>query len=249
MWELYDMLIDGVPKDITVVDAALGPHWAAILSSEGGVGMGMRYDVASLPSDLPADLRGMSLRLLAQSAKSWNFVDAAHGVAALNAYYNHPDRARALGIDTTRASRDNEAFLKYRAALTGQKAAVVGHFPYLENLLRPVCALSILERSPREGDFPDSACEYLLAEQDYVFITGSTLVNKTLPRLLELCRGRTAVLVGPSTPLTPALFDYGVYDLSGFVVLDPTRLFTAVRDGIEGRHFTAGTMVNFTRNN
>ena len=33
-------------------------------------------------------------------------------------------------------------------------------------------------------DFLDSACEYILPEQDFVFITGMTLTNKTLPRLL-----------------------------------------------------------------
>ena len=54
----------------------------------------------------------------------------------------------------------------------------------IEELIAPLCRLSILERDPVLGDYPDSACEYILPEQDYVFITGMTLVNKTLPHLL-----------------------------------------------------------------
>ena len=148
----------------------------------------------------------------------------------------------------THPSRANEAFQKYREEITGKKAAVIGHFSYLEQLLGPVCTLSILERRPRDGDYPDPACEYLLPEQDYVFITGSALVNKTLPRLLQICRNTTyTVLVGPSVPLAPALFDFGADDLSGFVVLTPADCFHAILSGIEGEHFKSGTMVNYRR--
>jgi uncharacterized protein (DUF4213/DUF364 family) len=206
----------------------------------------MRIDIETIPPALEGGYRGMSLKQLAAAAKSWNFIEAGYGVAAINAYYNHPKRAAALGIDLSCPSRANEAFQKYRGEIAGKKAAVVGHFPFLEKLLGPVCELSILERKPQSGDYPDPACEYLLPEQDYVFITGSTLVNKTMPRLLQLCPKHT-VLVGPSVPLAPALFDFGADDLSGFVVLDPAQCLQAIQEGIEGRHFKTGTMVNYTR--
>jgi uncharacterized protein (DUF4213/DUF364 family) len=66
----------------------------------------------------------------------------------------------------------------------GKKVAVVGHFSLVEKQLGCKCSLSILEREPEGTDFLDSACEYILPEQDFVFITGMTLTNKTLPRLL-----------------------------------------------------------------
>ncbi|GMO17631.1 MAG: DUF364 domain-containing protein [Termitinemataceae bacterium] len=249
MWEIYDTLIEGIPETITVEESVLGDHWAALRSSEDGAGLGMRYNITTINSDLPEDLRGIKLCRLARAAKSWNFIEAAFGVAAINSYYNHHERAKKLGIDISASSRANEAFLKYRDMLTGKNVAVVGHFPYLENLLKPVCNLSIIERQPQEGDYPDAASEYLLPLQDYVFITGSTLVNKTLPRLLQICAKRRVVLVGPSTPLAPALFNFGIYDLSGFVVRDRPALLSAIRepanDGNYGRHFEAGVMVNF----
>ena len=35
---------------------------------------------------------------------------------------------------------------------------------------------------------PDPACEYILSEQDVVIMTATTLINKTMPRLLALSR-------------------------------------------------------------
>lgn len=246
MWKLYDALLDRIPEGIRAAETFMGGHWIAVRSDDGGLGLAMRINSETVQPMRAGGYAGLSLKALGNAAKSWNFIEAGYGVAAINAYYNHPKRAAALGIDLTRPSMANEAFQKYRDEITGKKAAVVGHFPYLEQLLSPVCELSILERKPRLGDYPDPACEYLLPEQDYVFISGSALVNKTLPRLLQLCRGHT-VLVGPSVPLAPALFDFGANDLSGFVALDSARCLHAIQEGAERQHFDAGTMVNYRR--
>ncbi|MDR3301330.1 MAG: DUF364 domain-containing protein [Spirochaetaceae bacterium] len=245
MWKIYDTLINGLPEGLTVSASAAGEHWIAVRSSEGGLGLAMRIDTESIPRALPIDFTGMNLKELARHAKSWNFVDAGFGIAALNAFYNHEKRVRALGIDLPHESRKNEAFDKYRAEVAGKKVAVVGHFPFLEQHLKPVCSLSILERRPQDGDYPDPACEYILGEQDYVFITGSTLVNKTLPRLLSLARNAWTVLAGPTVTLSDALFEAGADDLSGFVVTDPETCLKSVRSGDRMGQFHAGAMINY----
>jgi uncharacterized protein (DUF4213/DUF364 family) len=110
-----------------------------------------------------------------------------------------------------------------------------------------VCELSILEKRPIPGDYPDSACEFLLPTQDFVFATGVTLINKTFPRLLALSRKTAFILVGPSVPLAPFLFDYGVRDLQGFVVTDPERCRKVVnRESQCGLIFDCGKMVSLT---
>ena len=79
----------------------------------------------------------------------------------------------------------------------------------------------ILEREPKPGDYPDSACEYLLPQCDLAVITGSAAINKTLPRLLELCRGAEVVLTGPSVSLCPALMpSCGIRRLNGQAIVD-----------------------------
>jgi uncharacterized protein (DUF4213/DUF364 family) len=88
------------------------------------------------------------------------------------------------------------AFDSYSQLVKGKKTAVIGHFHKLEDYLKEAASISVLERKPTGNDFPDSACEYILPEQDFVFITGTTLINKTLPRLLTLAKNAHVVLGG-----------------------------------------------------
>jgi uncharacterized protein (DUF4213/DUF364 family) len=245
MWKIYDVLIDGIPEDITVMDFVAGSHWVAVRSSEGGVGLAMRTDGQTMPSTLDGNYTGIPLKCLAVCAKSWNFAEASFGVAAINAYYNFIERSKSRGIKMPEASLQEDSFEKYRDKIAGKKVAVIGHFRLLESLLGPVCQLSILERRPRDGDYPDPACEYILPEQDYVFISASAMVNKTLPRLLALSEKAWTVLVGPSVTLASSLFDFGVNDLSGFIVRENEMCLEAVRDGNRVRQFQAGVMVNY----
>jgi len=130
--------------------------------------------------------------------------------------------------------------------LRGKRVAVVGHFRHLERI-SGICQLSVLERRPGQGDLPDTACEYVLGEQDVVFMTATTLVNKTMPRLLELSRNARVVVAGPSTPLHPLLFAHGVDLLGGLIVDDQDAAWRAVAEGGHKALFLqGGRMVKVT---
>jgi uncharacterized protein (DUF4213/DUF364 family) len=218
MWTIYDELIEEIPPECVVDEAVRGNHWTMVRSGKG-VGLAMTLRDESRPRTLPDLCAGMPLRDLASAAKFWNFTDAALGVAAINAYRNSPERP------PVQAALDRGevigAFEVWRNRAAGKKAAVIGHFPNLEQTLGDVCELYVLEKKPLPGDYPDSACEYLLPLMDFVFATGVTLINKTFPRLLALSQKCGLILVGPTVPLAPLLFDHGVRDLQGFVVTDP----------------------------
>jgi uncharacterized protein (DUF4213/DUF364 family) len=65
-----------------------------------------------------------------------------------------------------------------------------------------------------------------------VVITATTLINKTFESLVSLCKIKTKVMVfGPSTPLSPILFDYGVDLLCGTIVIDPKAVMLAFSQG------------------
>ncbi|MDR0383347.1 MAG: DUF364 domain-containing protein, partial [Spirochaetaceae bacterium] len=225
MWKLYDELIEAIPAERRVAEAVTGKYWTFVRADGGGAGLAMTLDKPTRPRKLTKNMAGMSLRELAAFSKSWNFEEAALGIAAINALWNSPEqKAATLSLDIG----DNDSFSFWRKRVAGKKVAVIGHFPYLENKIGDICDLSILERRPIENDFPDSACEYLLLEQDYVFATGVTLINKTLPRLLELSRHCGIILAGPSVPLAPPLLRRGVIDLQGFVITDAARCAAAV---------------------
>lgn len=245
-WELYDRLIAGIPKDILVEDYMAGCAWSLVKAGgESGVALTVRQRAGESHDDLP--LIGQPLYKVAELVKSWNFIEASLGMAAINAWYNAPRRVAELGLLTPDADGNDsgDAFRIFGPAVQGKKVAVIGHFPYLEKKLASLCTLSILERDPQKGDYPDSACEYILPEQDYAFITGMTLTNKTLPRLLELCPHTKVSVVGPSVPLSDILFDYGVDCISGFSATDPLKTAEALRRGVKQGIFKGGQMVNY----
>lgn len=227
MWKIYDDLINGIPENRTVDELICGKKRSCIRSGNGsGIAAPLKYETR-MPM-LTKNLIGMPLREVASCVKSWNFVEAAIGVAAINAYYNSPEVARTNGVEFSDKMRVEDRrydpFIMSQNDVKGKKVAVVGHFPYIEKLLAPVCDFSIIEREPEDGDFPISSSEYILPECDYVYITCASIVDKTLPRLLELSKNAKRItIVGPGTPLAPVLFNYGVNDLSGFIVKDSHR--------------------------
>ena len=181
----------------------------------------------------------MSLNEAAELVKSWDFEKASFGLAAVNAICNQSDRFPDCG--------EPDAFLRYRDRAEGKKVGVVGRFPYLEKRLKPICRLSVLERTPHAEDYPDSACEYILPEMDIVFITGCTISNKTLPRLLQLSQNAYTIITGPSTPMSEVMFDFGVDALCGFCVTDEKGGILAAED--RQAIFTCGRMVCLEKNN
>ena len=64
-----------------------------------------------------------------------------------------------------------------------------------------------------------------------MFITASSLANKTLPRLLDLAWGREVVLMGPSLPWVEQWRDFGVTHLAGVATCNNDVLWQVVAEG------------------
>lgn len=236
-WKLYKDLISAIPEGIAVRDIAIGNHWA-LVETDDGCGIALASSGGRGSYRLGDAARSMDLRDLAAQTTSWNFLEASVGVAALNAWYSTPEHAAAAGM-IIESKTSNDGFDLYRAICAKKRVTVVGHFPLIERLA-DTCELSILERNPHGDDMPDPACEYLLPHQDAIFITGLTLTNKTMPRLLHLSKNASTILVGPSVVPAPLLFEYGADCLAGSVVVDPEQAKAAILHGFSSGIFDHG---------
>lgn len=240
-WNLYNQLIAGIPEGVAVRDYCLGLNWSYV---EADCGMGVAFTTrGGGKRAFKGNLRGMELRHVAELAKSWCFEEATLGVAALNAWYARRELLDPLGCeyaapddqpaDGERGGGPKDAFYAYRGEIAARGDAnvvVVGHFPHVADIAE-YANLTVLERNCRDGlDTPDPACEYVIPQADYAFITGVTFINKTAPRLLDLARGAKTVLVGPSVIMSPQLFDRGVHELAGSIVDDPEKARFAVQN-------------------
>lgn len=212
---LYDDLALGV-GDGVAGRVIVGYHWILV---EGPHGIGL----AQTPERggpackaLAGDWSGRSLRELAGLVRSWDPVEAAVGVAAINAHYNRFDLAGddvngldALGCDPA-------------------GMVIIGAFPGLAERLP---GAKVVDRRPGLGQYPAEAAPWLLPRAEGVVITASALANRSLPGLLRACPEVPAVLVGPGAPLTPRLFSYDLAALSGLVATDPDGMVRAVAEG------------------
>lgn len=240
-FERYDMLISGIGPDSAVTNTLMGQCWTAV-ETEGSFGMAMTTPVDTAPRMLGSNYTGMSLQQLAQAAKSWNLTEAGFGMAAINAYYNTPERLEQLA-----AYEPFDNYCTDGLDLRGKRIGVVGHLNMPASVHEQAASVRILERNPRPGDYPDSACDWLLPQCDVVIITASTLVNKTLPHLLDLCQNAYTILAGPSCPMCPGLLEMGIDRIAGLVITDTLGMREKIIKDISGPPYPMGKPFLLTR--
>lgn len=221
---IVDELLTTVKDDRPVRCVLVGAHWTAVCSRRCGL-------ASTLIGDGPhgqaavRDVGQLHLKSafeLARYARSAVPLEASIGVAAINSL---------IEIDESRAVEINAAEVLARAG-RDKTVAVIGHFPFVAKLRSQVGRLWVIEQRPIEGDYPAGAAGDLLPQADVVAITGSALINGTLDGLLALCRPEAQVMVlGPSTPLSPVLFDHGVDLISGAIVVDEIAAMNTIRQG------------------
>jgi uncharacterized protein (DUF4213/DUF364 family) len=234
LMSLIDDLLDTLP-DGSVGEVQVGAFWTAVVVEVAGqrcCGLaatlrnedhhhGSRPDVTDA-----GRLMERSSRELAELVRSKSRMEAAIGMATINALL--PKQAE-LWVDLNAG----EMLAQHGA---GKRVALVGHFPFVSQLRERVGTLWVLEQRPRSEDLPANAAPEIIPQADVVAITGTTLINHTFEGLMTLCRPEALVLLlGPSTPLSPILFDYGVHLLSGSVVEDVEAVLRAVSQGANFR--------------
>ena len=240
-FELYDLLIDGVDTDAVITATLMGQCWTAV-ETASHFGMAMTTPVDTAPRMLDIDYTGLPLSRLAQASKSWNLTEAGFGMAAVNAFYNTPAKLEQLG-----AYEPFDNYCTDGVDLKGKRIGVIGHLNMPSSVCQQAKEVLILERNPRPGDYPDSACDYLLPRCDVVIMTASTLVNKTLPHLLDLCQNAYTILAGPSAPMCPQLLELGIDRIAGLVITDRDGMKNKIIHDIPGQPYPMGKPFLLTR--
>ena len=87
-----------------------------------------------------------------------------------------------------------------------------------------------------------------MPEADVIAITGSSLINHTFERIMVNCRSDSfKIMLGPSTPLSPVVFDYGLDAIGGALVEDSNTVLTMVEEGAHFRQLTGVRTVIMTK--
>lgn len=240
-FELYDILLAGIDTDAVITNTLMGDCWTAV-ETDNHFGMAMTTPVDTAPRMLDRDYCGTPLKQLAATAKSWNLTEAGFGMAAVNAFYNTPAKLGKLG-----AYEPFDNYCTDGVDLKDKRIGFIGHLNMPSSVYEQAKEVLILERNPRPGDYPDSACDFLLPQCDVVIMTASTLVNKTLPHLLDLCKNAYTILAGPSCPMCPGLLELGIDRIAGLVITDVDGMKNKIIQEIPGPSYPMGKPFLLTR--
>lgn len=228
---LYPDLVHGV-ADSAVRRIVVGPRWLFVQGDHGSGIANLPRGGEGIQRQL-ADYQRRGLPGLAALAHSWDPVERALAVAAINAGINRRDLVAGNGDGLDELGQ------------TDGRVVLVGAFPgYRERMP----GARMVESNPRDGEFPIAAAECLLPGCASTILSSACLVNRTLPRMLSLAAGARAALAGPATPLTPRLHAYGLDVLSGFVITNPNGMADAVARGAKPWAFAPfGRVVHLRR--
>jgi uncharacterized protein (DUF4213/DUF364 family) len=219
---IIDDLISSLSGDSVVREVHTCVFWTAVVSKHCGLSSTFRdeHPHHGMVRGV-GDLRNRSALELAEYAKSDNLLEASIGMATINSL---------IDIDETKCDVENALDVLIEKG-EGKDIAVVGHFPWIPKLQKVARKLWVLEQRPQAGDLPAEAAEDVLPKADVVAITGTSLINHTAEKLLDLAKGSFVVMVGPTTPLSPVLFKWGVDVVSGTKVVEPEKTLRSISEG------------------
>jgi len=219
---ILDDLVSSLGEDSAVREVHACVFWTAVVSKHCGLASTFHEDhpyhraVRNVGS-----LTQKSALELAQYVESDNLLEASIGMAAINSL---------IDIDKSKCTEQN-AFDILAEIGRGRNIAIVGHFPWVSRLGKLARKVWVIEEKPQEGALPAEAAEGILPQADVVGITGTSFINHTIEKLLHLSKNGFIVVIGPTSPLSPVLFDWGVDVIAGVKVAEPEKTIRSISEG------------------
>ncbi|MCX5904027.1 MAG: DUF364 domain-containing protein [Proteobacteria bacterium] len=169
-------------------------------------------------------------------------LEAAIGMAALNSALdvspieNRLQQVNAFDVLLKRGKNKN--------------MSIIGHFLFVEQLKKAGIArnLWVFELKPKTGDdlLPEHIPEYV-PESDIVLMSGTTLIHHSFDAIRKYFSKSYNMMVGPSTPLSPVLFEFGIHMISGTLVSDAALAKKSFSAGAKFREARGLRFVSFFR--
>ena len=238
---IIDDLLSTLSYETPVRDIRQGPFQTAVLTRYCGLAS-TPHDPGPHHDQTPVEEAGLLLekeaRALAYLAKSPSQMEAAIGMATINSLIEVGEqRCVELNAGDLLAGKGE-----------GKRVAIVGHFPFVPRLRKMVKELWVIEKNPREGDFPEAEAENLIPKADVVGITGTAFTNHTLEHLLNLCNPKAyVVILGGTAPLSSVLFGHGIDAVSGTKVVDNEMALRCVSQGATFRQIKGIRLLTMER--
>jgi len=220
---ILEKILESIKKDYPVKQIQIGLRWTAVVSKNCGLASTMPRECTGEEETMNSGfLTQMSAKELASWALSEKIEKASIGLAALNSLIDI-DKSKCIEMNADDIIREKGK---------DKNVSIIGHFPFVEELKGIAKNLWVIEKHPMPGDFPEQDALKYLPLSDIIAISGTTLINHTLEKLISLCPEKSIkIVLGPTTPLSPILFDFGIDYISGSEVIDADAILKFIMEG------------------
>ncbi|MDD1612914.1 MAG: DUF364 domain-containing protein [Methylococcaceae bacterium] len=236
---IYELLLDSCSSDAQVDELMIGLVWTLCRNSRNGMGLAMSPGMPTRTLSWSGSLQGKPVIDLASWILQWEPYQATVAMAAINSCINSRPLPESVLVEHSGEHANLAVFDHFLPQLLGKNVAVIGHYPGIERY-QHLMQLCVIEKQPSGDDVPDAAAEFLLPNAEWVFLTASSIPNKTFPRLAELSQNAKTVLMGPTVPWLPQLHEFGIDYLAGVEVTDADDLYHTAAQGGGVRIFSHG---------
>lgn len=227
---IHQQLIDCATvwaEDLLIKELRFGLGYSCVELSDGRMG------VAWTPSqktctcthlDAAGQVSGQAAGKILGWLNSDNPLERTAGLAVFNALNSRKERMFIEGEATS--------LLKIQ---TNEHVVMIGYFaPVVPTIKATGCRFEVVELDPEKPDVisPDQGFK-ALAECDIAIITATSIINGTFDKLAgALKRNRAALILGPSTPMSPEAFaGTRITQLSGSYVREADKVKMIISEG------------------
>jgi len=166
------------------------------------------------------NLRGKKAREVITFIKSENPLEVTLGLATLNSVLDAPDNAPEL--------KDFGSYLVKESK--GKEVAMIGYFPFMDEVKEVADEFYLFEKTidsvSAEKDMTN------LHKAEILITTGTTIINHSIEEIIEKAKKSRVIIVGPSAPFCPVLFDYGIDEIISTSVHDPKLMIETLSEGV-----------------
>ena len=247
---ILDALIQEVPENAEIVDVSVGIFWTFVQTQYGSAISASAHRWCEDPPGaiipFAGNLIGMRVRDVYPLYNSESLTARSLANAAVSAAFDsHHMTGRCI------PGRGQEII----ASICGQntpklRIALVGHFHFADELKAFGHHLDIFELEGRcePGDLPNTRMPEFLPLADVVVMTSSTIITHATEAILKLARpDAKKLIIGPTVPIHPILWDYGLDVICGSIITDPKQVAIAARQGGNHKQFSGCTKINYIR--
>ena len=224
MWKFYNRLNENIPDQIKIDDFVIGSEFVIVITKYGAGISRLLYDKRfSFRNNIEENI---SLKKLAKCIKSWNFIEASLGLAAINAYYN-----QNLGDKSLTYKEIKHPFIGMIDENEDGKFAVVDGIINNKDKIKNTYDVDFFNRNMEDGDYSIVAYDYLSKNYDNTYLGGNLIINKHLIKVSEDSKGIENFVCDISTPLTLEFKNLGINKVGGFAITDVDKCYRRVKQG------------------